>query len=66
MEVGVGTVKVGGGIKIRSPFHAVTDWIYCPEPLGSPRKGLLDFISPQKKRVFVTIFFKFVFQLRKY
>ena len=23
--------------KIRSPFHAVTDWIYCPEPPGSPR-----------------------------
>ena len=25
-----------GEIKSRSPFHAVTDWIYCPEPLGSP------------------------------
>ena len=24
-------------IKIRSPFHAVTDWIYCPEAPGSPR-----------------------------
>ena len=23
--------------KIRSHAHAVTDWIYCPEPLGSPR-----------------------------
>ena len=25
-----------GGFKIRSHAHAVTDWIYCPEPLGSP------------------------------
>ena len=25
-----------GIIKIRSPFHAVTDWIYCPEAPGSP------------------------------
>ena len=25
-----------GEINSRSPFHAVTDWIYCPEPLGSP------------------------------
>ena len=23
--------------KIRSPTHAVTDWIYCPEAPGSPR-----------------------------
>ena len=27
----------GGYIKIRSHAHAVTDWIYCPEPPGSPR-----------------------------
>ena len=55
--------------KIRSPAHAETDWIYCPEAPGSPRpqavtawKGLLDFISPlfiTKYNVFATISFSF-------
>ena len=26
-----------GGIKIRCHAHAVTDWIYCLEPPGSPQ-----------------------------
>ena len=28
-------------IKIRSPAHAVTDWVYFPEAPGSPRMQVL-------------------------
>ena len=57
----IGLVMPGNtlGNKIRSPFHAVTDWIYCPEAPGSPWP---DFISPlfiTKYNVLVTIFFSF-------
>ena len=31
------------GNKIRSHAHAVTDWIYCLEPLGSPRPQVTGF-----------------------
>ena len=31
------TPTKGGCKKIRSHAHAVTDWIYCLEPTGSPR-----------------------------
>ena len=36
-----------GEIKSRSPFHAVTDWFYCPEAPGSPWPAAVGFLGLQ-------------------
>ena len=41
------TSGIEGGIKIRSHAHAVTDWIYCPVRLGSPRPQAMGSKSSQ-------------------
>ena len=41
-------VLKSGEIKSRSPFHAVTDWIYCPEAPGSPRPQATGFLGLQE------------------
>ena len=34
-------------MKSRSPFHAVTDWIYYPEAPGSPWPAAVGFLGLQ-------------------
>ena len=40
-------VLKSGEIKSRSPFHAVTDWNYCPEAPGSPWPATVGFLGLQ-------------------
>ena len=44
IQVLVSTIHNGNN-KIRSPTHAVTDWIYCPEAPGSPRPQAVNPVS---------------------
>ena len=63
-----------GNAKIRSPFHAVTDWIYCPEAPESPRLQATGFLGLQGSkssqllhgRDFLILFHHFLKQNRMY